>query len=130
MCWCEVTIKAVVVSIDGMMSICDGLGIEKRLLNHTGIQDVEANFLTGTATVKYDESKITLEDIKKLISECSYHCSGEQVPAHISKLSDPPDSHSAATAYQSRSNAAAQLQLKEVSPHTLSANTTHKEVST
>ncbi|HZA68357.1 MAG TPA: heavy metal translocating P-type ATPase [Nitrososphaeraceae archaeon] len=133
MCWCEVTIKAVVVSIDGMMSICDGLGIEKRLLNHTGIQDVEANFLTGTATVKYDESKVTLKEIKKLISECSYHCSGEQVPAHISKASDPPpDNHSAASAYHSRSSAAAQPQLKEVSPHVSStaATTMHKEVST
>ena len=122
------------VSSDGMMSICDGLGIEKRLLNHTGIQDVEANFLTGTATVKYDESKVTLKEIKKLISECSYHCSGEQVPAHISKASDPPpDNHSAAaSAYHSRSSAAAQPQLKEVSPHVSStaATTMHKEVST
>ena len=120
----------VVVSIDGMMSICDGLGVEKRLLNHPGIEGVEANFLTGTATVKYDESKVTLEEIKKLISECSYQCSGEQVPAHISKPSDPPDNHSAADSYQSRSNADPQLQLKEgVSPHT-STTTTHKEVST
>jgi P-type Cu2+ transporter len=120
----------VVVSIDGMMSICDGLGVEKRLLNHPGIEGVEANFLTGTATVKYDESKVTLEEIKKLISECSYHCSGQQVPAHISKPSDPPDNHSAAASYQSRSNADPQLQLKEgVSPHT-SSTTTHKEVST
>ena len=127
MSWCEeVTMKTVVVSIEGMMSICDGLGVEKRLLNYPGIHDIEANFLTGTATVKYDESKVTLEEIKKLISECSYHCSGEQVPAHISKPLDPPDSHSAA-AYQRRSSAT-QLQLKEVSSHT--SSTTHEEVST
>src|SRR5215208_2702354 len=127
MSWCEeVTMKTVVISIDGMMSICDGLGVEKRLLNYPGIHDIEANFLTGTATVKYDESKLTLEEIKKLISECSYHCSGEQVPAHISKPLDPPDSHSAA-AYQRRSSAT-QLQLKEeVSSHT--SSTTHEEVS-
>jgi Cu2+-exporting ATPase len=130
MSWCEeVTMKTVVLSIEGMMSICDGLGVEKRLLNYPGIHDIEANFLTGTATVKYDESKLTLEEIKKLISECSYHCSGEQVPAHISKpLDPPPDSHSAA-AYKRRSSSATQLQLKEeVSPHT--SSTTHKEVST
>jgi P-type Cu2+ transporter len=119
--------RTVVVSIDGMMSICDGLGVEKRLLNHPGIQGVKANFLTGTATVKYDESKVTLEEIKKLISECGYHCSGEQVPAHISKPLDPSDSHSAA--YQSRSSAT-QLQLKEVSHTSTSSTTTHKEVST
>src|ERR687898_1517379 len=110
MSWCEeITMKTVVLSIDGMMSICDGLGIEKRLLNYPGIYDIEANFLTGTATVKYDESKVTLEEIKKLISECSYHCSGEQVPAHIisKPLDPPPDSHSAAAAsYQRRSSSA------------------------
>ena len=94
--WWEVAMRTVVVSIDGIMSICDGLGIEKRLLNHPGIQGIEANFLTGTATVKYDESKVTLEEIKKLISECGYYCSDEQVPAHISKPLNPSDSHSAA----------------------------------
>ena len=57
--------KNVVVSIDEIMSICDGFGIEKRLLNYPGIQSIEANFLSGTATVKYDGSKVTLE-IKKL----------------------------------------------------------------
>src|SRR5918995_5589714 len=85
--------KTVVVSIDGMMSVCDGLGVEKRLLAHTGIENVEANFLNGTATVKYDESKVTLVDIKNMISECSYHCSGEQVPQHITTPSDPPESN-------------------------------------
>jgi Cu2+-exporting ATPase len=124
----EVTMKTAVVSIDGMMSICDGLGVEKRLLNHSGIQNIEANFLTGTASVKYDESKVTLEEIKKLISECGYHCSGEQVPAHISIPLDHPDSHSSVVYPQSRSSAT-QLQLKEkVSSHTPGA--THKEVST
>jgi P-type Cu2+ transporter len=122
--------KTVVVGIDGMMSICDGLGVEKRLLNHPGIQGVEANFLTGTATVKYDDSKVTLEEIKKLISECSYHCSGEQVPTHISNPSDPPpDSHSAAAAYQQSRSSAAQPQLKEISSHT-SSTTMHKEIFT
>lgn len=133
MSWCEeVTMKTVVVGIEGMMSICDGLGVEKRLLKYPGIHDIEANFLNGTATVKYDESEVTLEEIKKLISECSYHCSGEQVPAHIisKPLDPPPDSHSAAAAaeYQRRSSSATQLQLKEeVSSHT--SSTTHEQVS-
>lgn len=49
--------KNVVVSIDGIMSICDGFDIEKRLSNYPGIQSIEANFLSGTATVKYDRVK-------------------------------------------------------------------------
>lgn len=40
-------VKSVVVSIDDMMSVCDGVGVEKRLLSHAGIHKVEANFLRG-----------------------------------------------------------------------------------
>ena len=46
-----------------MMSVCDGLGVEKRLLAHAGIENIEANFLSGTAMVKYDESKVTLAEM-------------------------------------------------------------------
>jgi Cu2+-exporting ATPase len=87
--------KTVVVSINGMMSVCDGLGVEKRLLSRAGIEKVEANFLSGMATVEYDESKVTLDDIKALVSECRYHCAGENVPQHIIKPSDPPEEHHA-----------------------------------
>ena len=58
--------KTVVVSINKMISICDGFDIEKRLLNYPGIQSIEANFLSGTATVKYDGSRVTLQRFKKL----------------------------------------------------------------
>lgn len=75
------------------MSVCDGLGVEKRLLSHAGIRNVEANFLSGTATIEYDESQITLTDIKALVDECRYHCAGEHVPQHIIKPSDPPEHH-------------------------------------
>src|SRR5215211_14984 len=89
----QIMMRTVVVSIDGMMSVCDGLGVEKRLLSRAGIEKVEANFLSGTATVEYDESKVTLDDIKALVSECRYHCAGENVPQHIIKPSDPPEHH-------------------------------------
>lgn len=88
--------KTVVVTIDGTMSVCDGLGVEKRLATHPGIQRIEANFLSGTATVEYDESRMTLADVKKLVSECGYHCAGEHVPGHIIKPSDSPHNHSGA----------------------------------
>ena len=111
-----------------MMSICDGLGVEKRLLAHQGVIDVEANFLSSTATVKYDESKVTFEEIKKLISECRYHCSGEQVPAHISKPLDPPDNNH--SAMPESKPGATQLQLKkEVPPHTTTTTATKEAAS-
>lgn len=89
----ERIIKTTVILVDGMMSVCDGLGVEKRLRRRPGIRHVEANFLSGTATVEYDENQIMLADLKRLISECGYHCSGECLPEHIRKTADPPDDH-------------------------------------
>ncbi len=87
--------KTAVISVDGMMSVCDGLGIEKRFLRRSGIRRVEANFLAGTATVEYDDSKINLAEVKRLVGECGYFCSGECLPEHVCKPGDPPEQHPA-----------------------------------
>lgn len=82
--------KIAVVQIDGMMSVCDGRGIEKRLLRHPGIRRVEANFLNGTASVAFDEDQVSLGDVKGLVAHCGYHCAGECLPDHLCKPDDPP----------------------------------------
>lgn len=81
--------KTIVIHVDGMISICDGLGVEKRLLRHPGIRRVDANFFSSTATVEYDETQVSLSDIKRLISKCGYACSGECLPSHICRLEGP-----------------------------------------
>ncbi len=82
--------KETILQIDGWMSCLDARGIEKRLLAQPGVHHVEANFMSATATVHYDESQVTLADLKKLVSECGCECAGESVPKHIVKPSDPP----------------------------------------
>ena len=82
--------KKVVVCVHGMISVGDGRGVEKRLLQHPGIHDVEANYLNCTATVHYDESVISLAEIKELVGECGYHCTGESLPEHVCRPDDPP----------------------------------------
>ncbi len=75
--------KTVVIFVDGMMSVCDGFGVEKRLRQHPGVRRVEANFLSGTATVKYEEGQVTLAELQRLVSDCGYQCPGECVPRHV-----------------------------------------------
>lgn len=77
------------VQIDGMMSISDDAGVEKQIMRRDGVSRVNANFLNGTATIEYDEKRVALEDIKKFIADCGYHCGGEVVPAHICELGKP-----------------------------------------
>ncbi len=65
--------KETTVQIDGMMSIFDDAGIEKQIKRRNGVVRVDANFLNGTATIVYDETRVALDDIKAFIADCGYH---------------------------------------------------------
>lgn len=75
--------KETIVQIDGMMSIFDDAGVEKQIKRHDGVMKVDANFLSGTATIVYDETRVAPDDIKTFIADCGYHCRGEVMPAHV-----------------------------------------------
>ena len=81
--------KEIILCVHGMMSVGDGRGVEKRLRKHPGIHHVDANYLNCTATVHYDDSVISLTEVKKLVGECGYHCTGESLPEHLCKPDDP-----------------------------------------
>ena len=85
--------KSVILCVHGMLCAGDGLGVEKRLSKHSAIHKVEANYLNCTATVHYDESAITLKEIKELVGECGFHCTGESLPEHLCKPGDPAHEH-------------------------------------
>ena len=69
--------KETTVRIDGMMSVIDGAGVEKQIKRREGVAKVNANFLSGTATIVYDEKRIGPHDIDTFINECGYRCGGE-----------------------------------------------------
>ena len=82
--------KEAIICVHGMLCVSDGRGVEKRLRKHRGIHHVDANYLNCTATVHYDESIVSLAEIKALVGECGYHCTGESLPEHICEPGDPP----------------------------------------
>lgn len=63
------------VQISGMMSIFDGAAVEKEIKRSDGVVRVEANFVSGTATIAYDETRVALDDINRLIL-CGINCGG------------------------------------------------------
>lgn len=74
---------SLVLYVDGMFSVFDSLGVEKRLMLQRGIQRVEANFLSGMATVEYSDTEVGLPEIERMIRECGYGCAGECLPEHL-----------------------------------------------
>lgn len=81
--------KTTVINLEGIESVLSPAGVEKQMCAHPGIHKVETNFMTSTATVYHDES-VTLAELKRVVAECGYSCSGECLPEHVCAPSDPP----------------------------------------
>ncbi len=66
-----------------LLSPLGALGVEKQLSKLGGVTSVEVNQVSGSATVKYDEAKISPADIESAIEQCGHHCGGELKPSHL-----------------------------------------------
>ena len=73
--------KTSVIDVGGMLSALCAHGVEKQLGRVRGVERAEVNYLSGSATVVYDETVSDLKAIMARVHECGYHCSGER--AHM-----------------------------------------------
>ena len=79
-----------IIEVGGMLSPLSAHGVEKQLRKLRGVERAEVNYVSGSATVVYDERVIDLEAIKARVHKCGYHCSGVLVPRHLCKADGPP----------------------------------------
>lgn len=56
---------------------------EKTLGQRPGVIHVDLNPTAQTATIDYDTSVTTLQDLSEWVRKCGLHCSGASVPDHI-----------------------------------------------
>jgi len=75
--------KESVFEARGMVGGSSAPALDTFLRRHPGIHHVEANYMSGTVTVGYDEKTISEAEIRGLIEQCGYHCKGEVLPRHI-----------------------------------------------
>jgi P-type Cu2+ transporter len=82
--------KTAVMEVAGLFSALSARGVEKQLVRLEGVRKAEVNYIAGSATVVYDETRTDLKAIKARVGDCGYHCSGELVPKHVCEPEDPP----------------------------------------
>jgi len=82
--------KTSVIEVGGMLSALSAHGVEKQLGKLRGVEGAAVNYVSGSATVVYDETVIDIKTIKAKVHECGYHCSGEIVPKHLCKPGNSP----------------------------------------
>ena len=78
--------REVVLEAGGLLRGSSGPALERVLRRQPGIDHVDANYLSHTVTIGYDEATITEAELRRLIEECGYHCRGEVLPRHICAL--------------------------------------------
>ena len=75
--------KTSTVEVGGLLSSLSAVGVQRQLAALPGVHHADVNYVAGSATIHYDEARVTLEDIRRRIAECGYHCHGEMLPAHM-----------------------------------------------
>lgn len=96
--------KTSTVEVGELVSSLSAAGVQHQIAALPGVHHVDVNYVAGSATVHYDETKASVDDIRRRIVQCGYHCRGEMLPAHVC----PPEGHAGAhTGHQGHEDHAA-----------------------
>ena len=80
--------KTSTIEVGELVSTLSAAGVHRQLSTLPGVRHADVNYVAGSATVHYDEAKITLDAIRQRVVDCGYHCRGELVPAHVCNPTD------------------------------------------
>ena len=72
-----------VLHVGGLHWATTALSIEQVLLRRPGVVSVAANAVAQTATVEYDPTVTSGDELAQWIRACGYHCAGESTPTHL-----------------------------------------------
>jgi len=88
-----------VLDVRGLRFASEKNVVEAALGRRPGVIDVVANPTAQNATVTFDPSAATVEDLQSWVQECGYHCAGLSVPNHICEPLPAPNADGAHAAY-------------------------------
>ena len=64
--------KTSVIEVHDMLSVWSVDEVEKRIGEVPGVESVTLNYATGSATVRYDETRLEIPDIKSAVRQRGY----------------------------------------------------------
>jgi Cu2+-exporting ATPase len=77
--------KTATLDVGGMLSMLDYLCVQKQLGRMPGVHRASASIASGSVTVEYDETVISIAKLKDKINEYGFHCTGQILPKHVCK---------------------------------------------
>ena len=76
--------KTSIIEVRDMLSVLSVVGVEKRIGEVPGVKSVTVNFAAGSATVRYDEARLNVADIKSAVRQRGYPPTPQAVPGTAS----------------------------------------------
>ena len=73
--------KTSVIEVHDMLSVLSVDEVEKRIGEVPGVESVTVNFATGGATVRYDETRLEIDDVKSSVRQRGYEPAAPATPA-------------------------------------------------
>ena len=64
--------KTSVMEVHDMLSVLSVDGVEKRISEVPGVDSATVNFAAGSATVRYDETRLQIADIRSAVRQSGY----------------------------------------------------------
>ena len=110
--------KTSVIEVRDMLSVLSVAGVEERINNVPGVESVTVNYAAGSATVRYDETRLAAGDIKAAVHQSGNESAGESQPKHVSEHKPAVDGHEnhAAPDAKPSTPVAAELKAAPVAP--------------
>ena len=79
--------KTSVIEVHDMLSVLSVLGVEKRIGEVPGVESVTVNYAAGSATVRYDETRLEIADIKSAVRQSGYESAARRFGGRRSQAS-------------------------------------------
>src|SRR5260370_27565354 len=73
----------VVLDVSGLQYATEKAVVETVLSRLPGVQLVEANPVSQTATVTFDPGVNSVHELARCVKDCGYHSAGQSVPDHL-----------------------------------------------
>ena len=64
--------KTSVIEVRDMLSVLSVQGVEERIGDVPGVRSATVNFAAASATVRYDETRLTIADIRSAVRQSGY----------------------------------------------------------
>ena len=64
--------KTSVIEVRDMLSVLSVLGVEERIGKVPGVESVTVNYAAGSATVRYDETRLEIADIRSSVRQSGF----------------------------------------------------------